>query len=60
VDLVQAEPELEVTRLPQRLSAEVMQLRENLDLWNALVTVPRPGFLERMRLLIRPAKVLPS
>ncbi len=57
VDLVQAEREREVAQLRERLDAEVTQLREDRDRWHALATAPRPGFLERVRLLLRPARM---
>ena len=60
VELVQAEWEREAAQRRERLAAEVMQLREDQGRWPALATAPRPGFLERVRLLLRPAKVMPD
>jgi excisionase family DNA binding protein len=49
------------------LKGEMVQLRElvaevraDRDRWHALATAPRPSFLERVRLLLRPAKVMPD
>lgn len=58
VDLVQAEREREVAQLRERLASEVAQLREDRDRWHALATTPRPGFFERVRILLRPTGTL--